>query len=350
MVREVVAALALLAGCDRWSDAEPLWSVQATNRSSAALAPTMYATAGAGGETIAAVSNTKLGEIDLAEPYVVRFGSDGAILGVNAVPEVEVGIPLEIRIDASGHPTVLWWGGYDQYWIVAFDEALEERWRHLVEGQARSTQIDHRAFAVGPGGEVAYSVRDQTGRVTMRYLDADGTERWTSSPGFLSYASIIEGGDVLVYVGGEFGGNRVRYAAADGAILEEISHPEAWAVTTDGSAVSVELVADVVRFHDATAAVRWQRQVDGLGRCAFGGCRPSALERSTLVSLSPSGDVLVERNQIEIVRLDRATGNVVGEDRHCDPVAVVGGDTASYVALGPTCDMGYAIARYALPE
>jgi hypothetical protein len=341
VTRAWICALMLASGCDRWRGAEPIWTLEASRIGVPELKAPLVAGAGEHGDTFVVLSEAHLGGRDFPGATIVRVDTSGAIREAVSV-DAGARSPITVAADSQGRVVAVWDNTNSAY-IAAFDEAMTLRWDLVVTVAGRP--LYYSGFAVGSDGSLAYIRMDSNGAIIVHSISNDGIPRWQVDVGFVSRIAVAETGDVLAYVSGR----RVRLAAADGAVVEDVPHDQPDTVAPDGAAVTSNNVA-YVTYYEPSAAVRWRHLVQGIGSCPFGGCGVSPSEHGSTLLLEPAGDVLALTFQTDVVRLDGGTGEQVGATAHCDEIAVADAAADGYIVIGPTCDVPLALAKYPLPD
>jgi hypothetical protein len=306
----------------------------------------MRVTAGVDGETIAVLSATHLGGMDLEDDHIVRISAGGDIVAVRpVVPGLSNVGPRIARIDAHGRPVAVWSSEAASI-IIAFDENLERRWNATITGVPYDAccTLNQGMFHVGGDGEVAFTTTNANGNYTLHYLGNDGVERWTADARFPDHLLIAASGDVLLYRLGL----RVRFRASDGVIVDEIAHPRPTAVAPDEHSVAVDSESSSITLHEPGGDVRWSVSIPGYYACPFGGCGPS-IEDNALIMLG-GDDVLVRVHEHEQVRLDGTSGERIGSMLHCEEMGFEFADATGYLGRGRNCDGNFVLAKFPLPD
>jgi hypothetical protein len=349
-MKRSILLLVALVGCDRWGtcDEHAEWSIDIASATPPGF-PTTVAARAPDGSVVLAISDPEHDlRVDgrlLVGPHLVRVGDDGQIRAtVPATIALGRALPGEVVTGAT-RVAVRWYQGADTA-LAVYDVDFTEIWASDIELDD-GLQIGRTKLALGPQDQIVSlrSVRDDAGVPVsvLSYRDANGTELWSAKGerGSFPQPSVAENGDVFVLgaVGEReaatgFGEpHRWRYAAVDGALVEDVILPEPGGLLrSDGSFFASTYVFDdetykttSIRRYDASGAKMWSRTTTPV---AFSNVR-----------FASSGDLALAYTREELheysgrfLILDEATGEPRDDFEVCSAQGVFSIDADRYFA------------------
>jgi hypothetical protein len=352
MQRLLTMLCAFSTGCDRWATCEDLtdWNIQVTRGESGNEGADAHATRAPDGTLVIAISDPSdsvtFGDQLLKGPHLATVSPDGTIGTIAAVTPASGPYASVVRADANGNVVIVWSGGRMNQ-VVGYGADLQERWSRII-GAGYMQPLD-----VAPTGHVIFANNNQTTNPptsTLVYLEPDGATRWEVPGGndWFGRFQLADNGDVFVFHNSGVGGRRTRYAATDGAVVDEIDVPALPELTLpDGSFFRVGYNPD-----GSESAVL--TRFDASGREVWSRTRP--LRSLGNPVLSTTGDLIAQTSyddlgapSYKLLVLDGATGDERAEVLTCIYQNLFAADATHYYALGLIGSPSDGLARIQLP-
>lgn len=277
----------------------------------------------------------------VTSPQIARISANGHVTTI--VPVAVMANETAQGIGFVDDLTVIAWGalGGDRIAITAHGADLAPRWSASIPGIPGSSHVD-----VGPNGVTAIGAASSSGAM-LHTLDRDGVPGWAVPlNGGIFRVAVATNGDVFAFVfSGSTGMHRRRYAAADGALLEDVpvaitlegnpGNLTPQVAERDGGFVTAGSVdngssARIARYA-VDGALRWERVITN----------HNIANSADRAIVSDTGDVLARTStgddpdtRFQLLRFDGATGATIADLPLCADFVVTNADATGYLGFG----------------